>query len=323
MKNHGPIFLTGQNVLGSGESLSLSPFALFLESKKVLQLQPSGNPREIEVCIDREYRFRGSFFPKPRRNAVLVRIEPKVVQPSNYSRRITLEYRKVISIGADPGLGGLHINVPQVWPTRQWWIDPLVRTSERIILVNSNKFSFIQGELYSLRRAVIKNLSVVDVAGQDWNEETRKTFTRMLKALMFALAKLQFPAASGLRNWKVRPGRYLGSPSDKIELMSGYRVAVVIENSATYLSEKIFDAFFAGCIPVYVGPPLASYEIPEYLVVQVGASVREVARGILVAQGLDYDLWKVRVNAFLTSDSTVEAWSETKVYQRLLDIIQE
>jgi hypothetical protein len=170
---------------------------------------------------------------------------------------------------------------------------------------------------------VIKNLSVLDVAGHDWNEETHKIFIRMLKALVFAFAKFQFPALSGQRNWKVRPTRYLGSPSEKLELMSGYRVAVVIENSVTYLSEKIFDAFFAGCIPVYVGPPISSYGIPENLVVQVGASVREVAQGILVAQGIDYDLWKEKVNTFLTSDSTVEAWTETKVYQRLLDIIQE
>jgi hypothetical protein len=44
---------------------------------------------------------------------------------------------------------------------------------------------------------------------------------------------------------------------DKLEAMTGFRFALCFENCVFpgYVTEKIFDCFFAGCIPVYWGAP--------------------------------------------------------------------
>jgi hypothetical protein len=59
---------------------------------------------------------------------------------------------------------------------------------------------------------------------------------------------------------------YLGPVADKIKTFSQYRFAFCYENTASamgYITEKIFDAFRAGCVPVYLGPPNVNELIPD------------------------------------------------------------
>jgi hypothetical protein len=44
---------------------------------------------------------------------------------------------------------------------------------------------------------------------------------------------------------------------DKVATLSKYRFALCFENTAFpgYVTEKIFDCFAAGCIPIYLGAP--------------------------------------------------------------------
>jgi hypothetical protein len=44
---------------------------------------------------------------------------------------------------------------------------------------------------------------------------------------------------------------------DKVKTLSNYRFALCFENTAFpgYVTEKIFDCFAAGCIPIYLGAP--------------------------------------------------------------------
>ena len=60
--------------------------------------------------------------------------------------------------------------------------------------------------------------------------------------------------------------KYCGQVTDKIEILYKYKYALIIENSsdeAGAISEKIFDAFSAGCVPIYLGAPDISLYIPE------------------------------------------------------------
>jgi hypothetical protein len=59
---------------------------------------------------------------------------------------------------------------------------------------------------------------------------------------------------------------YRGSCVNKRETLSGYRFSFCYENSTEYpgyVSEKIFDSIFAGCIPVYMGPPDRDSYLPR------------------------------------------------------------
>ena len=47
-------------------------------------------------------------------------------------------------------------------------------------------------------------------------------------------------------------------------MLAGYRFALVMENTRFdgYISEKLFDCFFARCIPVYSGAPDVAQLVP-------------------------------------------------------------
>ena len=60
------------------------------------------------------------------------------------------------------------------------------------------------------------------------------------------------------------PGSYSGKA--KLETLKKYRCCICFENTHKvrgYITEKIFDAFAAGCIPVYWGPENVARYIPR------------------------------------------------------------
>ena len=57
---------------------------------------------------------------------------------------------------------------------------------------------------------------------------------------------------------------YKGACDSKYEVMSHYDFALCFENMAMsgYVTEKIFDCFYAGTVPVYLGAPDIDALIP-------------------------------------------------------------
>jgi len=59
---------------------------------------------------------------------------------------------------------------------------------------------------------------------------------------------------------------YKGSIKSKKEILQKYKFAICYENARDipgYITEKIFDCFFAGCVPVYWGAPNITDYIPQ------------------------------------------------------------
>jgi hypothetical protein len=54
-------------------------------------------------------------------------------------------------------------------------------------------------------------------------------------------------------------------PEEKIQVLSQYKFALCFENCVFpgYVTEKIFDCFLAGCIPIYFGAPDIEDFVPE------------------------------------------------------------
>jgi hypothetical protein len=99
-------------------------------------------------------------------------------------------------------------------------------------------------DLYQKRIEAINYFSAVngfDLYGTQWNEtdkldaKTRKSIQRLSPRMV----------------------------DDKLSIMSQYKFSLCFENCIFpgYLTEKIFDCFMAGCIPVYLGAP----DIEEYV----------------------------------------------------------
>ncbi|WP_281650799.1 glycosyltransferase family 10 [Helicobacter bilis] len=69
---------------------------------------------------------------------------------------------------------------------------------------------------------------------------------------MFFEALSKYKRVDSGGRWKNNIG---GNVDDKIEWLKSYKFNLCFENSSYpgYLTEKLFDAFLAGCVPIYWG----------------------------------------------------------------------
>jgi hypothetical protein len=144
--------------------------------------------------------------------------------------------------------------------------DELWATAERgfLLMMNTNKLPRLYvDELYTARlRAVeyFQRFGEIDLYGRGWERmpmrvgKTRTPAT--LRRIGESLADLKqrllpdpvYVAAKAA--WR-------GSAKSKSQTLARYRFALCFENSVLkgWMTEKLFDCFFVGTVPVYWGPP--------------------------------------------------------------------
>ena len=179
---------------------------------------------------------------------------------------------------------------------------------KRAALVNGNKFSWVSGELYSLRRRLIAVDANLDVFGSNWElsriERVKTNLIELLRALVTP-SRVRF----GARDAFLRPPNLMGPVDDKLKALAEYKVCVVIENSFELVTEKLIDAWMAGCIPVYVGPNLQSIKIPKSTYVYSEPSVDSVQAAIKKALEIDSEIFNQSLQEWLWSPHFTERWS--------------
>ena len=235
---------------------------------------------------------------------LLVIQEPEVVWPANSNSNALALFAQRIEVGR-PITG---TKWPLIWPVSRQHFDPEQKRS-RACVIAGDKLSCIQGELYSLRREVVHFDSRVDLYGQGW----RRTFLQRIKDVAYQMVLLAMSgrplSLKSLNLFFRKPQRYLGPVEDKISTNSTYKVSVVIENSATYMSEKFLEAVVAGSIPVYVGPNPSHFGIPDELYILAEPSLAAISDGITEALAMNYESWALAALAFLESDQVKKEWS--------------
>jgi len=152
-------------------------------------------------------------------------------------------------------------------------------------MINGDKRSAIKGSLYGLRRSVIRESQhrgmPLAVFGPGWDASAQARLTSGARAAARALASGTPPrlveAFGGLAH---RPFSWMGTVDDKQEAFASAPVAIVIENSADYVSEKLVDAIRGGAAPIYVGPPLSQFGLPDSLALPAAATAADVVRTV-------------------------------------------
>lgn len=272
---------------------------------------------EVIVCIDvaKLGGLRGIAKSHPGR-VVLVRNEPEVVCPANFDLRVTRLFTKIIDVGRGSLAGSISLNWPQSYPEKRASTDTELR-KPRAVVINAYKYSFIRGQLYGLRAAVCATNSHIDLFGHGWGASPIAKVALLLKEVLLAIGALRRPHASHLSYLLKKPLNYLGAVDKKLDKLAEYKVALVIENDPSFLSEKLFDSFFAGTIPVYVGDKPDEFGIPRQLYVQAGQTIEEVKSAIDVALGMNYEMWRTGLDEWLYSESTRDAWASENVLGRI------
>ncbi len=318
------IFLTGVNSNLKGHEPVPKSFGKFLLDRGLLTFKIDSSIEKI-VCIDYSPVVRGQIKEQgvSSVDCTLVRMEPSVVLPANFTRARNKQFSQIVTVGGpQSNKDSASVNWPLIWPSSSK-LDKLFANerAERIVLINGNKMSLIKGELYSLRREAINALDILDLYGTEWDSSFMSRLTIALKSFAHTILSLKFPKVSGFRLWFQSYPKSRGVIADKLETMSKNKYALVIENSAEYMSEKLFDAFFAGCIPIYVGPNVADYGIPKNLVLQAEPNLKSIKKSLDRAKGMIFENFQQELRKFLDDEKTIEQWSHENVYEKMLEIV--
>lgn len=255
------------------------------------------DPVEKLKSWTRRKKILGSISPSAYR--VLLRFEPKVVNPYSYIRAFSGRYDLVVDFG-------LRSKEALPWPMstqsmaqQPSWEKPRL---DKFCLINANKFSAVDGELYSLRKQLAGKRGDLDVFGRGWGEfGPLRRLNLLTKVLVFALTAGSLPSLNAITTWLDRETLSQGPVTDKHATLGKYRYAVVIENEASYLSEKLFDSLVAGCIPVYVGLNPLPAEL-EKLIVRSSPDLKSISDAMDKASELERGNWIAEVKSYFSSD---------------------
>lgn len=298
------ILFTGKNHSQGLKDLDPSSLAGAAKSVGFESVSSIEENPDVVICVD----FHNSALPLVRQaratgiKTVLVVNEPEVVIPQQAKQRIRQEFDKVIEVGRP------WTNPSLAWPQTWLPIASNLERLDRVVLVNADKWSFVQGQHYWLRAAAASRIKSVDVFGFGWERSLAVRLAHRIFELWRTFASKTVPNFRGIKHLLATPSSYKGSASDKNTAMSKYKVALVVENSSEFLTEKLFDAWFAGCIPVYVGTPLKSMGLREDLAIECEPTLLSVENGIELAMNRDLGKFQQDLVEYLSSSAMKQRW---------------
>lgn len=196
----------------------------------------------------------------PNRENYLIMSESKMIKPDNYNTDKHKFFKKIFTWDDDlvDNKKYIKINYPQRIPVD---IDFNLSKKEKFCtMISANKFNSHLLELYTERIKAIRwfeknHPEDFDLFGIGWDKHHFKGMLSRLNRFS-TLRKI------------LKPGKrisYQGSVESKKEVYNRYKFAICYENARDfpeYITEKIFDCFFDGCVPVYLGAPNITDYIP-------------------------------------------------------------
>lgn len=165
----------------------------------------------------------------------------------------------------------------------------------------------LKEELYTLRLKAIEyfhNNPNFHLYGRNWDKK------------LFGIPNRQFKAALKC---------YKGAVEDKVLTLSNYKFTICFENAVFegYITEKIFDCFYANSIPIYYGAPDIADHIPEdcFIDFRKFKNFDELNIFLNSISNSEFDKYITAINSFLES-TEFNKFSEVTFAKNLLHTIQ-
>lgn len=234
----------------------------------------------------------------PKEKLILIGFEPPSVKSRMYAKKLFSHFHKVLTWHDDlvDNKKFIKFNYPVAHPM----IPDIVPFSKKKLLTQicGNKRSSHPYELYSERRKVIdffekKGGKDFEFYGTGWAKEHLKT-------------------------WK-------GVCADKTETLKNYRFSICYENTKNqpgYITEKIFDSFMAGSVPIYWGAPNIVKYVPKkcFIARQDFKTFDELLQYVKNMKEQEYSAYIEHIRAFLQSKQ-VEQFHQTQFLDAILNAI--
>ncbi|MDC7221301.1 MAG: glycosyltransferase family 10 [Spirochaetales bacterium] len=195
-------------------------------------------------------------------NNLLLFLESKHVRPDNYNLKRHVKYKRIFTNCDD------FIDNERYYKVNYSYDIPISiprnieNKTKEFALIAGNKSRLGKNSGLKARRNVLDWFEKyepgdIDLYGKDWN-------------------KYIFPKIKGIRRlnridklqelFGPNYSFYKGMIDSKYDILTKYKFSFTYENVLDiegYITEKIFDSFFAGCVPVYRGASNIDKYIPE------------------------------------------------------------
>ena len=283
-----------------------------------------------------------------RNRAILIRLEPTAVHPIQYKKSILVNYGLVLSPGyvivdefnaerinfpyryhknpAVPVAGNRSLKSVMNEEYRKDTYEDWQNRNLAATLIAANKVSASSDNYYGIRRNLANKMSELELSlfGPLWRANLFTKIRHRLAVAYFSLKSGVIPNLKSVYGHLHR--RYVnarGTVADKHEILKQSKFNLVIENAPETVSEKLFDALIAGAIPIYMGPNLERFNLPESLVIETDGSIEHVRKIIN-----NYEEGKIKEilksgSDFITSDQFMNEWAADKVNSKIARVIDK
>lgn len=289
----------------------------------------------------RKYKKLG----KDINRCILLRTEPESIFPAQYKKRVTRKFGLVITTGQQleekenlfyvchpysylknpnlqmslgPSLGSIleSNEFDGLFNLENWWRRPII-----VSLIASNKVSCQNNSNYALRRKLAANFNpnLLEVYGEMWNKQYTKKLRHRLGVILHCLRNFTIPSIKSVYgSFFYEYKSFKNKLDDKHSIVKQSKFSLIVENSNTYVSEKLFDAMINGSIPIYYGPNLEEMGIPSSkLVLNLNSPLAQVEKKILSISKLEVQEYLESIKSFLRSDVFLYDWLDQGVYAKI------
>ena len=259
---------------------------------------------DIVLCFD--YPKSGEINHK---NAFLFLFESEVIKPWSWELSNHWPFKKIFTW--DDGLVDneryFKFNYSHKFPYKDRFLKTACNFSERKLcaLISGNKCIDHPLELYSKRVDAIRWFEKnypdnFDLYGVGWNKYCGPS--RILRKVSQLAPPLNALIAEKYPSYK-------GVVESKYATLKKYRFAICFENAqklSGYITEKIFDCFFAGCIPVYWGAENISDHIPKQCFIDMRDfdSYQELYQYLVSLSSIEFSEYQNNIKEFLYGDKS-------------------
>lgn len=215
----------------------------------------------------------------PEKRAVVL-YEGPVVAPRLYTKALFNKFHRVVTFSDD------LVNGEKFKKYRYCPLQPMIK----------EVVPFHERKLACMMNRYAKRINPLDLTRE---REKIVQFYRKKKGDFFDLYG---------RGWKLRYKNYKNRVEDKISAIKHYKFYYCLENTKGvpgYITEKIFDCFQAGVVPIYYGAPNIADEIPANCFIDYRdfSSLEELHRFIVQMDEATFNAYMENIRLYLDSDS--------------------
>jgi alpha(1,3/1,4) fucosyltransferase len=258
----------------------------------------------------------------PDKKLYLLIAENPANRPDNYWRWNHRPFHKVLTWNPElvDNKKYFRFYLPNRIPS-PFTINPAEKTGF-CVTIASQKYNSHPRELYTERVRAIRwferqHPAEFDLYGTQWDRVySRSLLVNMLLQKLYTSFPKRFHAAK-FPSWK-------GTVPGKNAVLRKYKFSICYENAVFpgYVTEKLFDCLFAGCVPVYLGAPDVAQSVPSQTFVDRRnfRDHEELYRYLKGMPGSEYAAYLSAIHSFVTGEE-IRPFSPEHFVQTIVDNI--